>query len=74
MIIRYNLNQLYQRSCDKAAADNLICNRNLELTLNEFRLFTLSRWVGDLMSKRPVLFCLVKRLPHRKEFRRKKLE
>jgi len=27
-----------------------------------------------ILGKRPILICLVRRLPHRKEFRRKKLE
>jgi hypothetical protein len=47
---------------------------NFKLTLNKVKLFTASSWMGELLCKRPVMFCLVKRLPHRKEFRRKKLQ
>jgi len=39
--------------------------------VNELRLFAMHTSV-QMFFKRPVLFCLVKRLPHRKEFRRKK--
>jgi len=62
--LSYNVVAVYARSCVKAFHESAFVEA-LRQVAAPVRVF---------LMRRPTLFCLVRRLPHRKEFRRKKLQ